>query len=422
MNKIFLLNVDDFLNYSILEKEYYKEYVSANRCVSYSPNNYHQATSRETYGIDGYATLTIYHPTAKTNNESEVFRAIAEERIPSYPSLNVYDFPYVAIATNNNNEMIRDPIMVFGDFKYACVGDDAWEGDGSVIIKQALLNYRDNVRIRPVLKYDEPDEMLKYAISKMKFCQKFKNIGIIEYGYWPQNIIEEIAYREDEIEGLSKYKTGNSFTTTEKIEYNKLYCPTRFTKRDEYYINGKRCILVPDYEYRFYDPCYGNYSWEVLHPYMRERVDKEKIIYHAREVRPIIWFIDIENRIMVAADSIIHGFPVGDSVKDNKILAKDKPDKVPDVVYTFLNDTFGKEMLQTYIPLDYKQKLNEARGKLNELVKRLKVVSKEYDKQFDRFNKQKPLQNEYRDCLEDTKKITSNAVRLGNSYTKSLGR
>jgi hypothetical protein len=155
---------------------------------------------------------------------------------------------------------------------------------------------------------------------------------------------------------------------------------------------------------------------------MRERVDKEKIVYHAREVRPIIWFIDIENRIMVAADSIIHGFPVGDSVKDNIILAKDKPDKVPDVVYTFLNDTFGKEMLQTYIPLDYKQKLNEAREKLNELVKRLEVVSKEYDKQFDRFNEQKPLQNEYRDCLEDTENITSNVVRLENSYTKSLGR
>ena len=414
MNKITLLNVDDFLNYDKLKIEKINKYIPGDTCNIYSPHNY-QVIYSKTFG-GGVRTLTKYHPTPKANNESKVFRAIVEEKIPysNSSTLTISDLPYTDLATNNKNEMIREPFWDAGHYKYGCIGDDAWRGDGSVLLNQGLLNNRDNVRIRPVLKYDEPDEMLKYAISKMIPCKKFKNLGIIEYGYYPQNVIGEIAYSEDEIDGLSKYKTGNSFTITEKAEYSSIYCPTIFTKKDEYYIKGKRCILIPDYDsngYNHYNKC----IWKVFHPYMKEHIDKDKIVYHAREVSPIIWYIDLITHTMVATNQIIHGFPVG----FNGINTDVQPDKVPDTVYTFLNDTFGKEMLQTYIPLRYKQTISEAQKKLNELMERLIIISSNYNEQLDNMKKQKPLQNEYEDLIKEVHQFVKDINGLEKEYIEN---
>ena len=376
MNKIRLINTDLFLynDKFILSKKHIHEGPIIGR--TYSNHNYQAIDEYLLYNGCDY-TINSFHPKPKHTDESKLYRILYEKNLFFFlpeekDTLYVYNqdnhgHVYIgeSIATNDKNELIKEPSFRNGLYR-AVANDDSLLRDNKKIFKQGLglSDHRETVSIRPVLTYDQPDTMLKNSLRREVNHIKFKNkdFGIIKYGYSPQKVASRILeFSLDEIKDLERYKTGNTFTVFEQTDCSWRYNQTEPTQKDEYYIKGKRCILLPDYEncnyenFRFYfHPFMKKYFGSDTKPIFDPKLscyyfpmNPKQVKYHAHMVRPIYWIVDYDMNTMISIDHVIHNFPIGEAKDD---FTEFYPEQVPDTFASYLNDVFGVEMLQTYNP------------------------------------------------------------------------
>ncbi len=371
MNKITILNLDDILDYE-------DDWINIR---------------------DGNIGIASVYPSAKESRKNKIFHAAIEHSEESKLA-NIASW-CVTLATNNAGEVRSEPWVIyprrtdagtlmgpiFAEKIYSSYAYNYYRLSSDYKIRTDTIDdkYRNDVLLRPVLIYDEPDSMLSIAISKMIKCPKTyvgpskKELNIIEYGYYPQNLLDGYEYLPSDIEKLAKYKTGNKYTLSEK----RIKGMGVFDEKDEYYIKGKRCILIPVY----YDDNRKEYI--KYEPYMESEITQDRIVYHAYEVAKIKWVIDTETKTMVALSSLVSGFPIGYG------------DSVPETVYTFLNDVFGREILQTFVPPEYKQMIDEYQEKLDDLKERLVMIYENLGK----MKQTPPTQPEFEAAIDEVQKI-----------------
>ena len=87
--------------------------------------------------------------------------------------------------------------------------------------------------------------------------------------------ISKLEFSEKEIPELEIYKTGNFYTVGAQTVFNEWGVnESELVKKDEYYLNGKRFILIEDY-------CKTDYKYRddfrfIFHPYMKQLLDELK--------------------------------------------------------------------------------------------------------------------------------------------------
>ncbi len=178
------------------------------------------------------------------------------------------------------------------------------------------ISFANHTNIRPVITYDEADEVLSQAISEIKSLPNKtlnfvdvpedyrENIGTIEYGYYPQEVIFKSSiddFSETDCDGFTIYDSkAHTFR--------------------------KAPIFIKDGD-----------MYTIL---------KIKGGYACFKIEPITWYIDLEQRRMISNTSIIGGIPVDWSINSSKKKFEESE------IYRYLNEVFLKEMLQPGLVID----------------------------------------------------------------------
>lgn len=197
------------------------------------------------------------------------------------------------------------------------------------------------ISIRPIMKFDEENKFLNRSVFKMKSIKPAdhlfvndRGIGRIEYGYYPNSVAP--INKQRELAFLHKnndlHLTGNSYTidSNDIFDYEK---PFNECKLYEYELNGERFVLLK-----------ANLKFgERKMKFNRVMVNDGDSVWI--KVEPITWYASKLDKTIISHYPIISGIPYNSDYSD--------------FVHLYLNKYFLNEIVQGYLPIDYKKVLYE---------------------------------------------------------------
>ena len=190
--------------------------------------------------------------------------------------------------------------------------------------------------LRPMMKFNEENKVLSRLVFKMKpirindtLYYQEDGIGKIEYGYYPNRVVQKDLQKKlfDLYLKNELLLTGNHYTIDEHniFEYSNSFSPKELP---EFEYNGGRYILV-DAKLKF-----GEHKMR----FSKVLVNDEEPVWV--KVEPITWYASKKDRTIISAIPILSGIPYN-------------------YIHDYMNLYFKNEIVQGYLPYNYKDKINE---------------------------------------------------------------